>query len=165
MAGHFLLPSISNGSYSPTPAMLCGQNFWRVCFLRKSGIHAKNKLAHILKNRTISLHEKIVSRVQNCVIFLWFRIVLQGCPQAGAGGEIPPYSGHLRPLLFSQFQKIKKAKILQNGLNFGVSITIPPFIYNRYHFLKLPPLRGNINFFCTIHKDLLFCFDRFFTNL
>ncbi len=34
----------------------------------------------------------------------------QGCPQVGAGGEIPPYSGHMRPLLFSQIQKIKKLK-------------------------------------------------------
>ena len=57
----------------------------------------------------------------------------------------------------------KKPKIVQNDpqfntydLNDGVSMASMPFIYRRYHVLKSPPLRDNINFFCIMSRHFFF---------
>ncbi len=78
---------------------------------------------------------------------------------SGGGGRNPPLLRSLAPPTFFSDPKNEKAKILQSDLNFGLSMTTAPFIYRRYHFLKSPQLRCNINVFCIISRDCLFCFD------
>ena len=82
-----------------------------------------------------------------------------GLSASGGGGRNPPLLRSLAPPTFFSDPKNKRAKTLQSDLNFGVSMTTAPFIYRRYHFLKSPQLRCNINVFCIISRDCLFCFD------